>query len=422
MLTDTAVQKLKPNGKPAGIKRSDGGGMYVHVLDSGKYWRMAYRFAGTQKTLSFGVYPEVSLLEARRMREEARELLRKDLDPMHVKRTKALIRSAALGNTFESVALDWHSWKSKFTGESTNTKRLAHLKTHVFPKLGSMPISDIKEVHLLHMLRGVEAKTAYTATRLREMCGEIFRFAIQSGFASYDPIPALKGAIRKPAVKHRPALTTDKEFGQFLRDLRDTTKGERLTKLCARLGLLTWTRPGELRQARWAQFDLEGEMWNVPAMVMKSGKNQPPFKVPLSKAALSVIFELKVLSGHCDRLFPSNGNSGGYISENTVNGLFKRIGYGGRQSHHGLRASARSLLSDAGFSRDALERQLDHKETDQSVAPYARGQFMDERREFMETWGVMILTLEAGKSIRFAAPTRRIEFEIIEDDKVSIHV
>jgi len=205
----------------------------------------------------------------------------------------------------------------------------------------------------------------------------------------------MRGAIEKPSVKHRPALTTRREFGQFVRDLRDTTRADPLTRLCARFGLLTWTRPKELRQAKWDQFDLEAREWRIPAIEMKTDKHLQAHTVALSKQALAILPLLRALSGHTDRLFPSGGNAGGVISENTINNLFRRMGYADRQSHHGLRASARSLLSERGWSTEALERQLDHKEANKAVAAYARSQHLEERRRFMEDWGALIEALES---------------------------
>jgi integrase len=254
----------------------------------------------------------------------------------------------------------------------------------------------VKPPEVLALLRKVAAAgSEYTATRLREICGQVFRYAIQTGIATYDPAASLRNAIAKPSVNHRAALTTKREFGQFVRDLRDTTRGEPLTKLCARFGLLTWTRPGELRQAKWEQIDFEGCNWQVPAIAMKTGKHLQSHTVPLSEQAMAVLPLLKEMTGHTASLFPGNGNANRTISENTINGLFNRMGYKDRQSHHGLRASARSLLSERGWSTEALERQLDHKEANKAVAAYARSQHLEERRRFMNDWGNLVAELES---------------------------
>jgi integrase len=399
-LTDTFVKQVKHTGKPAGDKHTDGGGMYLLVKAAGKYWRMDYTHASKRKTLALGIYPEVSLAKARQRREKARELLADGIDPSTAKREEKLEKAGAAGNTFKAIAIEWHAMKAKGCAENTSDKRLTQLENHIFPAIGNRPIADIKPPEILAMVQKVAAVgSAYTAGRLREICGQVFRFAIQTGRATYDPAAAMRGAIEKPSVKHRPALTTRREFGQFVRDLRDTTRADPLTKLCARFGLLTWTRPKELRQARWDQFDLEAAEWRIPAIEMKTGKHLQAHTVALSPQALAILPQLRELSGHTDRVFPSGGNKGGVISENTINNLFRRMGYADRQSHHGLRASARSLLSERGWSTEALERQLDHKEANKAVAAYARSQHLDERRRFMADWGALVEALESNDNV-----------------------
>jgi integrase len=406
-LTDTFVRNLKLAGSSVGSKHTDGQGLYLHVKRGGKYWRMGYRYAGRQKTLALGVYPATSLAKARQKRDKARELLAEGIDPNNVKREEKFAKVNAAGNSFKSIALEWHAMKVKSSGTpTTSAKRLMQMQNHIFPAIGSRPVADIQPAEILALIRAVAAKgTAYTAGRLREICGQVFRYAIQTGRATYDPAASMRGAIEKPPVNHRPALTTRREFGEFVRDLRDTKRAEPLTRLCARFGLLTWTRPGELRQAKWEQFDIDAAEWRIPALQMKTGKHLQAHTVPLSQQALDLLPLLRELSGHTDRLFPSNGNAGGVISENTINNLFRRMGYANRQSHHGLRASARSLLSERGWSMEALERQLDHKEADKAVAAYARAQHLEERRRFMADWGALVVALESGETA--APPVRR---------------
>lgn len=400
-LNDTFIKNsTKHSGKNAGDKHADGGGMYLLVNASGKYWRMDYRFAGKRKTLALGIYPAVSLAKARQRREKARELLADGIDPSTAKRAEKAERVALSVNTFKAVALEWHAMKAKGCAANTSAKRLTQLENHIFPAIGSRPVADVKPPEILALLQAVAAKgTAYTAGRLREICGQVFRYAIQTGKAEIDPASAMRGALEKPTVKHRPALTTRREFGEFVRDLRDTARADPLTKLCARFGMLTWTRPKELRQAKWEQFDKEAAEWRIPAIEMKTGKHLQAHTVALSAQALETLERLRELSGYTDRVFPSNGNAGGVISENTINGLFKRMGYKDKQSHHGLRASARSLLSERGWTTEALERQLDHKEANQAVAAYARSQHLDERRRFMADWGALIAALESGDNV-----------------------
>ncbi|WP_326536306.1 tyrosine-type recombinase/integrase [Pseudorhodoferax sp.] len=400
-LTDTFVRKLKHKGG-SGEKYSDGGGMYLHVTATGKYWRLGYRFGGKQKLLAMGVYPEVSLAKARKRREEAREQLADGIDPAEARREKERAHVAETVNTFSAVAMEWHAMRAKRGEAATTTgKRLAHLETHVLPEIGSRPIADLKPSEVLAMLnKVVDGGSAYTATRLREICGQIFRYAIATDRADRNPAGDLRGALEVPRVKHRPALTTRREFGEFLRNLLTYENCQPMTRLAARLAVLTWTRPVELRTARWEHFDLEAKEWRVPAANMKEGKHLQAHTVPLSAQALSVLAELRALNGErVAWLFPGNHGADSIMSENTLNLLFKRMGYEGKQSHHGLRASARSLLSERGWSAAALETQLDHAERSKVVAAYARSEHLVERRKIMDDWGELVAAMESGSNV-----------------------
>lgn len=400
-LTDTFVRNIKPSGSATGEKHADGQGLYLHVKPAGKYWRMSYRFMGKQKTLALGVYPAVSLAKARQRRDKARELLADGTDPSQAKREEKRTKAAAAANTFRAIALEWHAMKAKGGHTiTTTTKRLAHLETHIFPAIGDRPVVEVKPSEVLAMLKKVAAAgSAYTAGRLREICGQVFRFAIATDRAIYNPAADLRGAIETPGVNHRPALTTRREFGEFVRDLRDYQQCYPLTKQAARFAMLTWTRPKELRTARWEHFDMEAKEWRVPAINMKMGKHLQAHTVPLSAQALEALEAIRQLSGDAPVLFPGNHGADSIISENTVNGLFKKMGYQGRQSHHGLRASARSLLSERGWSPAALERQLDHAERNKVIAAYARSEHLVERRKFMDDWGTLVATLESGENV-----------------------
>lgn len=401
-LMDTFVRTVKHKGSAVGEKYSDGRGMYLHVTATGKYWRLAYRFGGKQKLLALGVYPDVSLAKARKRREKARELLADGIDPSQAKRDEERERIAKTVNTFSAVAMEWHAMKAK-GGEALTTtgKRLAHLETHVLPAIGSRPIADIKPSEVLAMLRKVaDTGAAYTATRLREICGQIFRYAIATDRAERNPAGDLRGALATPRVNHRPALTTRREFGELLRNLLTYENCKPVTRLAARLAVLTWTRPVELRTARWEHFDLENKEWRIPAKNMKEGKHLQAHTVPLSAQALAVLAELRALNGErVPWLFPGSHGADSVMSENTVNLLFKRMGYAGKQSHHGLRASARSLLSERGWSAAALETQLDHAERSKVVAAYARSEHLVERRRIMEDWGGLVAAMESGDNV-----------------------
>ena len=399
-LSDQAAKKAKPTDKP--YKMADEKGLYLLVNAAGKYWRMDYRHGGKRKTLALGVYPDVSLARAREKRDEARTLLADGIDPSEARKHRKLADRAASANSFEAVAREWHAGKSKKWAKVTADKAITHLEAYVFPDIGHMPIASVKAAHLLAMLRKIESKgIAYTATRLREMCGQVFRYAVATGRAEDNPAAHLLGAMQKPATNHRPAITERREFGAFLRDLREATGFEPVTRYAAYFAMLTMVRAQEFRFARWEEIDVEAREWKVPAHRMKVGKTLPAHTVPLSRQALELLDELRLLTGHTQFLFPKSKGygEGEVISENTVGKLLNNLGYQGRQCVHGFRASARSILSEQGWSVEAMERQLDHKEASGTVAAYARSQHLPERRKMMQAWADTCDALETGAEV-----------------------
>jgi hypothetical protein len=243
-LSDPEIKKAKFKEKP--LKLSDAKGLFLLVTQAGKYWRLAYRFGGKQKTLALGVYPDVSLARARERRDEARKLLAERVDPGAAKQEAKHAAKVASANSFEAVGREWHAGKSKTWAKITADKAMTHLETYVFPEIGHLPVAAVKPSQLLAMLRKVEAQgIAYTATRLREMCGQIFRYAVATGRAEDNPAAHLLGAMAKPATTHRPAITERREFGVFLRDLREATGFEPVTRYAVYFALLTFVRAQE---------------------------------------------------------------------------------------------------------------------------------------------------------------------------------
>ena len=401
MLTDTVIRKAKPTDKP--YKLSDEKGLYLLVNTGGKYWRFDYRFAGKRKTLALGVYPDVPLVRAREKRDEARQMIADGFDPAEAKQEKKRAAKVAQANSFEAVAREWLERMGKKWVESTTARVRSHLETHVFNEIGQLPIASIKASQLLAMLLKVEAKgIGYTAIRVRELCGQVFRYAIATGRAEDNPATHLVDALHKPPTTHRPAITDRREFGAFLRDLRAMEgRADPVTWRAAYFALLTFQRSQEFRHAEWAEIDWEAKEWRVPAQRMKVGKQLPAHVVPLSRQALEVLRKLQELTGYGRYLFPKMGGRGEskVISENTVGKLLNNAGYAGRQCVHGFRASARSILSEQGWSREAMERQLDHKEKDGTVAAYARAEHLPERRKMMQAWADTCDALETGAEI-----------------------
>ena len=399
-LTDAAIRKAKPADKSR--KLADEGGLYLLVKLAGKYWRYNYRFDGKGKTLALGVYPDVGLARAREKHAEARKLLADGIDPGAAKQEAKHTARVASANSFEAVAREWHAGKSKRWAKVTADKAMTHLQAYVFPEIGHLPVASIKASVLLAMLRKVEAQgIPYTATRIREMCGQVFRYAVATGRAEDNPAAHLLGAMSKPATTHRPAITERRAFGQFLRDLREATGFDPVTRCAAYFAMLTMVRAQEFRFARWEEIDWEAREWKVPAKRMKVGKSLPAHTVPLSRQALALLTELRPLTGHTPYLFPKakGYGEGEVISENTVGKMLNNMGYQGRQCVHGFRASARSILSEQGWSVEAMERQLDHKEANGTVAAYARSQHLPERRKMMQAWADTCDALETGAEV-----------------------
>lgn len=400
-LSDTAIRNAKPGVKP--VRMFDGGGLYLEVTPAGgKLWRLKYRFDGKEKRLALGQYPETGLKDARERREAARKLLADGIDPGEHRKAVEADKARMAANSFEVVALEWHAMKSKKWAKVTADKALVHLRTYAFPEIGHLPIASIKASVLLDMLRKVEAKgVAYTATRIREMCGQIFRYGVATGKAEDNPAAHLVGAIAKPGTTHRPAITERRQFGQFLCDLRGATQFDPITRHAAYFAMLTMVRAQEFRFARWEEIDRDAQEWKVPAARMKVGKQLPAHTVPLSRQALDLLDELHGLTGHTPYLFPKAKGYGEneVISENTVGKLLNNLGYQGRQCVHGFRASARSILSEQGWSVEAMERQLDHKEADGTVAAYARSQHLPERRRMMQAWADTCDELEEAANV-----------------------
>jgi integrase len=268
-LTDTFVKNTKPTGAPAGDKYRDGGGMYLLINAGGKYWRMDYRFADKRKTLALGVYPEVSLLKARQRREKARALLADGIDPSTAKQEEKAVKLAAAANTFEVVAREWLKKTASERMASTHGKVTTWLEKDVFPHIGKMPISTIGPRDVLAGLRHMEGRGALDSVqRVKQICGQVFRYAVASGSAERDVTQDLKGALAKPVAGHFAAITEPKKAGDLLRSIF-AYEGHPYTVAALKLSPLVFVRPGELRTAEWAEIDLEAAEWRIPGSKMK---------------------------------------------------------------------------------------------------------------------------------------------------------
>jgi integrase len=394
-LTDTAVRNAKGRERPQ--KLSDGGGLHLLVNpDGARYWRMAYRYRGRQRTLAFGVYPIVSLADARAARDAAKKLLTRDIDPSEVRKQQKRAARSSTKNTFEAVAREWcENQRDGWTGRY-HDHVVTRLEADVYPEIGSRPIAQIEPPELLAVLRKVEKRGALEiAKRLRQTVGQVFRYGIVTGRATRDPSVDLKGALKASGRQaHHKALPRE-DLPKFLQALSNYD-GEARTRLALRLVMLTFVRTTELRGARWEEIDLESAEWRIPAARMKM---RTPHIVPLSRQAVEAFTKLRSIAGLSDYAFPSPGAEG-FMSNNTMLFAMYRMGFHGRATVHGFRAVASTLLNEMGFHPDWIERQLAHDARNRVWAAYNHAQYLPERRRMMQQWADYLDDLaEGGKVI-----------------------
>ncbi|PTA89077.1 integrase [Kluyvera sp. Nf5] len=387
MLNARKVEAAK--GQEKSYKLADGGGLYLQVEPNGsRYWRMKYRFGGKEKRLSFGVYPTVSLADARQKREEAKKLLALGDDPGEVKKAKKLALTAAteILNPFREVALEWHMMKSPKWSEGYASDILEAFDKDVFPHIGCRPIADIKPLELLEVLRLIEARGAMEkAKKVRQRCGEVFRYAIVTGRAVYNPAPDLASAMQGHEAIHYPFLKPS-ELPEFFKALNAYT-GSPIVLLGAHLLILTGLRTGELRAAEWREVDFGNAVWEIPKERMKMRRAHI---VPLSKQTLAYLEVLKELTGNYPLMFPGRNDPSKCMSEASINQVFKRIGYGGRVTGHGFRHTMSTILHEKGFNSAWIETQLAHLDKNSIRGIYNHAQYLEGRREMMQWYGDFI--------------------------------
>ncbi len=393
-LTAMAIQNNRP--KSHSTKISDGGGLYILVEPTGaKYWRLAYRFGGKQKVLALGVYPAVSLAEARKRRETARELLARGVDPAAERKQEKRLAAFTAQNTFEAIAREW--WDAKRGGWSERHASAVNnrLERELFPNLGNRPIAEIEAPELLDVIRAVEKRGALElASKTLIISGQVFRYAIVSGRAKRDPSRDLRGALETREARHYNALK-ESELPEFLAKL-DIYDGSVITKHAIRLLMLTFVRTGELRAATWTELNLDKAEWRIPGERMKMGEEHI---VPLSTQALEVLEKLHKITGDRDHLFPNEHHPKKCMSENTILFALYRMGYRGRATGHGFRATASTTLNEQGWHADAIERQLAHSEKNKVRAAYHRSEYLPERRKMMQAWADYLDGLQSGATV-----------------------
>jgi integrase len=396
-----SVVKIKAAKVPDGKKQtklSDGGGLYLLVKPGGKYWKLKYRFEGKEKTLSIGVFPFVSLKEARDKRYQAKKLLEQNIDPSQKKQAdkrKNVTESKAI--TFEGVATEWMAKQSQQWVETTIINTQAKLDKHIFPWIGSLPIADIEAPDVLALVQRLEKRgTIETAHRLKMLCSRIFRYGIATGKIKYDPTIGLQGALIPLNVKHRSTITDPKKAGALLRAIQGF-EGTFAVKCALQITPYVFVRPGELRHAEWSEIDLDAAEWRIPAEKMKM---RAMHIVPLSKQALAILKELQPLTGRGKYVFPSIRNPSRPMSENTVNASLRRIGYDKTEiCAHGFRAMASTMLHEQGWDSDVIERQLAHKEGNAIKGAYNHARHLPERVKLMQHWADYLDGLREGADV-----------------------
>jgi integrase len=397
-LTDTTVRGAKAGHKPRKI--SDGGGLFLLVQPGGgKLWRLAYRLGGKQRTQALGVYPEVSLAQARSGRDKAKKLLAQGIDPSAQRKRDKQIAAASAANTFKVVATELMA-KHEREGRAKRTlEKNRWLLEFTIAEIGDRPISEITAPELLAVLRVIERRGRFeTAKRLRSISGAVFRYAIATGRAERDPSADLRGALTVHQVNHRATIVDPKAIGALLRAIEDF-EGQPTTRAALRLAPHVFVRPGELRHAEWSEFDLDGAVWSIPAAKMKMRR---PHRVPLSLQSLAIIREIKAITGNGRWLFPSVRTILRPISENTLNAALRRLGYGSEDmSTHGFRGMAATRLNETGrWNADAIERQMAHQEANTVRRAYTHSaEYWDERVAMMQAWSDYLDGLRVGGQV-----------------------
>lgn len=379
-LTEVKIKNIKPNGK---IERyADGGGLYLEVsVAGGKHWRMKYRVDGKEKRLSFGAWPDVSLLEARDKRDDAKRMLRESRDPGTEKKKAKSEREAP---TFQDIALEYVEKQREVWAASHTRTVEGRLKLDVYPAFGKKPIAAVTPQDVLAMLRKIEERRAFeTASRVIGFCSLIFKYAVTLGLVDADPCRDLRPALKPYAKGQLAAITKPKEVGALMLSI-DDYKGSLVVRSALLYSALTFCRPGEIRHAEWSEIDFDEKMWTVPAEKMKG---RVEHKVPLSRQALDVLEGIRPYTGSGKYVFPTPRSANRPLSENGVLTALRNMGYTKEQmTAHGFRSMASTLLNELGHRPDAIEAQLAHKGADKIRATYNRAEYMLERRNLMQSW------------------------------------
>ncbi|EPW7975848.1 tyrosine-type recombinase/integrase [Cronobacter turicensis] len=387
LLSDLQIKRAKPKEKPYTL--NDGMGLSLLIDTTGsKGWRFRYRFAGKPKMISFGVYGEVSLAEARQKREECRSMLAKGINPSEARKAEKIALQSAHGNSFEAVAREWHSTKTTTWSEGYAKEVLNCLVKDIFPYIGQRPIEQIEPLELLTVLQKIEKRGALEQTsKIRRRCGEVLRYAVATGRAKYNFAPDLAIALSKPKTQHFPFLT-ESELPNFVKAL-ENYEGSLVTKYATQLLMLTDVRTIELRAAEWAEFDLDKALWQIPKERMKKRR---PHLVPLSTQAINILKKLHVITGNYSLVFPGRNDVRKPMSEASINRVIKLLGYHGRLTGHGFRHTMSTILHEHGFESAWIEMQLAHVDKNSIRGTYNHAQYLEQRRNMIQWYSFFIFS------------------------------
>lgn len=377
-LNDMQIRRAKPEAKAYTL--GDGQGLSLLIEPNGsKSWRFRYRFAGKPKMISLGVYPTITLADARSRRDDARKLVAEGKNPSEVRKEQKIALQTESESAFEKIATEWHQMKSAKWSEGYASDIMEAFQNDIFPYVGTRPIGEIKPLELLNVLRKIESRGALEKMRkVRQRCSEVFRYAIATGRAEFNPAADLSSALDVHQSNHFPFLKAD-EIPDFLRAL-DGYTGSRLVLIATKLLMITGVRTIELRAALWSEFDLDNAIWEIPAERMKMRRAH---LVPLSIQALDLLNELKIMTGNYRYVFPGRNDPNKPMSEAAINQLIKRLGYGGRLTGHGFRHMMSTILHDAGFNSQYIELQLAHVDSNRIRGTYNHATFIEERRKML---------------------------------------
>ncbi|WP_019675880.1 tyrosine-type recombinase/integrase [Arsukibacterium perlucidum] len=403
-LSATQVEKAKPQEKD--YKLPDGNGLYLLVKTSGaRYWRLKYRFTGKERLLAIGVYPDVSLKDARLAKDEARRQLAQGIDPSAEKQARKLAGNQSAANSFEVIAREWLSIKMADKSESHRDRTRNALEKDLFPYIGRKPIAELTPLDLLGTLRRIEKRGAVeTAHRAKQTAGQVLRYAIATGRAERDISADLKGALKNPVTKHFPAITEPAEVGRLMLAL-DNYTGTNIVKAALQLSPLLFCRPGELRHLEWSEIDFENARIEIPAEKMKM---REAHIIPLSKQAQKILEDIHPLTGQLKYVFPSPRGQSRPLSENGVRTALRALGYDNDTlTPHGFRAMARTLLDEVlGYRIEWIEQQLAHAVKDANGRAYNRTKHLPQRTDMMQRWADYLDTLRLSASSNNVIPAK----------------